>query len=237
MSGLESTREDNLVMERIVLDRVPLEFDIDQVMEANRIRKDSEFGEEFIQVLDLAKETLSCKAVLKWANVVEVHESAVQIENVVFESKVMADKLRNIERVFLYVLSIGEELDKENVMGEAVVKDMVKGTALLYGMMYMDKYLKEKFGFEETACMNPGSLPDWPIENNVALFKLIGNVAEIGARLNEHHYIIPWNSSSGIIFENGEGYMNCILCKNKCVKRRAPFDRQEYERIFVKDQA
>ncbi|MBF7096843.1 hypothetical protein [Alkalibacter mobilis] len=220
-------------MDRILLDRIPLKFDLDKALEINRIRKNSGFEKEFVKVLKIAEEKLSCKAVLRWADVGEIKNGTVQINDVVFNSKVMADNLKNIDKVFLYVLTIGDELDNEDRIEEAVIKDMVKGTALYQGMRYMEDYLKEKFGFESFAYMNPGSLPDWPIKNNVDLFKLIGNVEEAGARLNEHHYIIPWNASSGIIFENGEGYLNCTLCKNKCIKRRAPFDQQEYERIFA----
>ncbi|QSX08236.1 hypothetical protein J0B03_10625 [Alkalibacter rhizosphaerae] len=220
-------------MERIVLERIPLVFDRDLVMEMHRIRKDSEFGKEFMEMLKIAEDRLRCKAILRWADVVAVKDSTVQINDVVFESRVMADNLKNTDKVFLYILTVGDELDQDTDFDESVIRDMIKGTALYAGMTYLYDLLKEKFGFEQIAAMNPGSLPDWSIENNEKLFELIGNVEEAGAKLNEHHYIIPWNSSSGILFENGDGYLNCALCKNKCEKRRAPFDQREYDRIFT----
>jgi len=220
-------------MDRIVLDQIPLEFDRDQVLEVNEIRKGSGFEELFMEAMEVAKRKLSCKAVLKWVDVGDIKDGRVQIEDVEFESRIMADNLKNTDKVFLYVLAVGKELDDDDEIEEPVIKDMVKGTALYSGMAYVQTFLKEHFGFDQVAMMNPGSLPDWPIENNEALFRLIGGAEEVGATLNEHHYIIPWYASSGILFENGDGYQNCMLCKKKCVKRRAPFDQKEYDRIFA----
>ena len=93
-------------------------------------------------------------------------------------------------------------------------------------------YMSEQFGFDGSSMLNPGSLPDWPIENNFPLFDIIGNVDEIGVTLNEAGYITPWNSGSHIHFP-GEGYQNCSLCRRyDCVGRRAPFDHAEYVRVF-----
>ena len=80
--------------------------------------------------------------------------------------------------------------------------------------------------------LNPGSLPDWPIANNFALFDMIGGTEEIGVTLRDNGYMRPWNTTSHIHFP-GHGYQNCSLCrKYDCVGRRAPFDRGEYIRIF-----
>ncbi|MBQ2041981.1 MAG: vitamin B12 dependent methionine synthase, partial [Firmicutes bacterium] len=60
----------------------------------------------------------------------------------------------------------------------------------------------------------------------------IGGVDEIGVSLNDAGYIKPWNSGSHIHFP-GDGYHNCSLCrKYDCIGRRAPFNREEYIRIF-----
>ena len=97
------------------------------------------------------------------------------------------------------------------------------------------KKISDKFGYRDLAMMTPGSLPDWPIVNNKDLFAMIDNVAEdIGVSLNEHYYMLPYNSVSGIIFSSSTGYVNCKLCKNlDCIGRHAPFDQAEYDRIFA----
>ena len=99
-------------------------------------------------------------------------------------------------------------------------------------MEYTVRYMKDTFGFDGASRLAPGSLPDWPVKNNFALFDAIGHPEEIGVSLDGRGYIRPWNSVSGIHFP-GSGYHNCQLCKKyDCVGRRAPFDRGEYIRIF-----
>lgn len=220
-------------MNRIVLNEIPLKFNYEEILKANRIRQGTGFEETFLQALRTAEEKLHCRAILKWANVGKIEADNVSIDNTTFKSKVMADNLKDKERVFLYILIVGDEIDKENLIEEAVLKDIIKGVALDAGRKYLEEYLTTNFGFQDISYMNPGSLPDWPIKNNVPLFEMIENIEEIGAKINTHHYIIPWNASSGIIFENGNGYSNCALCKNKCEKRRVPFNQEDYNRIFV----
>ena len=110
--------------------------------------------------------------------------------------------------------------------------DIFKGALLQHGMKYVTQMMQERFGFDGSSRLNPGSLPDWPIGNNFALFDMIGGLDEIGVTLNAAGYIHPWNSASQIHFP-GNGYENCSLCKKyDCIRRRAPFDRAEYRRVF-----
>lgn len=220
-------------MDRIVFQSIPWNVSNEDAMRINGIRKNSGFEEIFMQAVERAKEKLACKAILKWADVKKIEGNQVTIDDVVFTSKVLAHNLKDKERVFLYLLIVGDGIDEDEVIEEDVVKDMIRGTALYGGMRFLETYLKEHFGFEDISYMNPGSLPDWPIENNVELFRLLEGGSEIGATLNQHCYIIPWNASSGIAFENGQGYLNCTLCKKQCEKRRAPFQKEEYDRIFA----
>ena len=132
----------------------------------------------------------------------------------------MADNLKEIKKVFLCVMTVGAEIDDCQELSDNALRDMIKGVAL---------------GYRDLAMMTPGSLPDWPIVNNKDLFAMIDNVAEdIGVSLNEHYYMLHYNSVSGIIFSSSTGYVNCKLCKNlDCIGRHAPFDQAEYDRIFA----
>jgi hypothetical protein len=151
---------------------------------------------------------------------------------VTFHSRVVADKLRELPRVFLSVITAGKGLEQSGEFEDDPFLDMYNAALIYYASKYTVRYMKERFGFDGSSTLDPGSLPDWPIKNNFPLFEMIGNVEEIGATLNEKGYIDPWNSGSHIHF-SGNGYQNCTLCKNyDCVGRRAPFDRAEYVRIF-----
>ncbi len=217
--------------ERIAL-AVPTDFTAEEFAALCRIGKDSAAFEALSDVFPLIRQYGAPKAVIRWANVDRVEGDATTIEGVTFRSRVVADKLRNTPRVFLSVVTAGEGLEQSGEFADDPFLNTYDGALLFHATGYMIRYMKEKFGFDGSSMLNPGSLPDWPIENNFPLFDMIGHVEEIGVSLNASGYIKPWNSGSHIHF-SGDGYQNCSLCRNyDCVGRRAPFDRGEYLRIF-----
>ncbi len=217
--------------ERIVLS-VPTDFSLEEFAELCKIRKDSSAYEALEDSLPLIKEYGAPKAIIKWAHVDRIEGDETTIEGITFKSKVVADKLRDTPRVFLSVVTAGEGLEESGEFDGDPFLDVFNGALLFHASRYMITYMQEKFGFDGSSMLNPGSLPDWPIMNNFPLFDMIGNVEEIGVSLNEAGYIKPWNSGSHIHF-SGNGYQNCSLCKKfDCIGRRAPFDCAEYVRIF-----
>ncbi len=217
--------------ERIVL-RIPTDFTAEEFARLCRVKPGSSAFEEIEDALPLIRQYGSPKAIIKWANVDRVADDETTIEGVTFHSKVVADKLRDTPRVFLSVVTAGDGLERCGEFEGDPFLNTYDGALLFHASMYVVNYMKEKFGFDGSSSLNPGSLPDWPIDNNFALFDMIGNVDEIGVTLNEAGYIKPWNSGSHIHF-SGDGYQNCSLCrKYSCVGRRARFNRAEYIRIF-----
>ena len=217
--------------ERIVL-RVPVDFTLEQFARLCRVGEGSSAYEELEEVLPLVRQYGQPAAIIKWASVDAIDGDDTTIEGVTFHSKVVADKLRHTPRVFLSVVTAGEGLENSGEFADDPFLNTYNGALLFHASMYMVTYMKERFGFDGSSMLSPGSLPDWPIQNNFPLFDMIGNVAEIGMSLNDAGYIKPWNSGSHIHF-SGDGYQNCSLCKKyDCVGRRARFDRAEYIRIF-----
>ena len=217
--------------ERIVL-AIPQDYSAGEFAELCRIREDSSAFEELEEALPLIRRYGAPKAVIRWAGVDRIEGDETTIEGVTFRSKVVADKLRDTPRVFLSVVTAGEGLERSGAFDDDPFLNTYDGALLFHASKYMIRYMKEQFGFDGSSMLSPGSLPDWPIRNNFALFNMIGNVDEIGVSLNEAGYIKPWNSGSHIHF-SGDGYQNCSLCRKfDCVGRHARFDRAEYVRIF-----
>ena len=106
--------------------------------------------------------------------------------------------------------------------------------SLGYVHKFVFDYITDKFGYRDLAMMTPAHYLTGPLLT-IKIFAMIDNVAEdIGVSLNEHYYMLPYNSVSGIIFSSSTGYVNCKLCKNlDCIGRHAPFDQAEYDRIFA----
>lgn len=208
--------------ERIVLD-IPVYFTAGELAERCRIKPGSSAYDVIEESLDLVNRWGDPKAIIKWAGVDKIEGDLTTIEGVTFRSKVVADKLKDTPRVFLSVVTAGDGLERSGEFEDDPFLNTFNGALLFHASRYMVQYMKDKFGFDGSSMLNPGSLPDWPIENNFPLFDMIGNVAEIGVSLNEAGYIKPWNSGSHIHF-SGDGYQNCSLCKKyKCPGRRARF--------------
>jgi len=76
--------------------------------------------------------------------------------------------------------------------------------------------------------MAPGSLPDWPLEEQKPLFNLLGNVkAAIGVNLTDSLLMLPVKSISGIYFPVEASFYSCQLCpRQKCEGRKARYDKK-----------
>ncbi len=217
--------------ERIVL-HVPVDFAPEELAGLCRIRPDSPACEVVTEAYPLIRQYGAPKAIIKWAGVDRVEGDETTIDGVTFRSRIVAEKLRGLHRVFLSVVTAGDGLERSGAFEGDLFLNTYNVALLMHASRYMTRYMQEKFGFDGSSTLNPGSLPDWPIGNNHPLFEVIGNVAEIGVSLNEAGYIKPWNSGSHIHFPGG-GFVSCSLCRRyDCVGRRAAFDRAEYRRIF-----
>ena len=217
--------------ERVIL-RVPVAFTTERLAELCRVRPDSPAYDIVDESLDAVNRYAAPMAVLRWVTVERAEDGYTTIDGVTFRSKVVADKLKDIHRVFLSVITAGRGLETCDELRDDPFLDTLNGALLAHATAYTIGTMRDRFGFDGGSMLNPGSLPDWPIANNFALFDLIGNVEEIGVTLREDGYMRPWNTTSHIHFP-GHGYQNCSLCKNyDCIGRRAKFDRDEYVRIF-----
>ena len=217
--------------ERIVLN-FPVNFTAEEFAKYCRIDPESSAFEAVEEAIPLINQYAQPKAILVWANVDSIEGDSTTIDGVTFESKIVAEKLKNLHRVFLSVVTAGNGLEQCEDLADDVFLDIYNGALLMYASYKAIEYMKEKFEYDGSSTLNPGSLPDWPISNNFALFDIIGNVGEIGVSLNEEGYIKPWNSGSHIHFSDN-GFMSCSLCKKyDCIGRHAKFNRSEYIRIF-----
>ena len=83
--------------------------------------------------------------------------------------------------------------------------------------------------------MSPGSLPDWPLEEQRVLFELLGETRKtIGVELTESLFMVPVKSLSGIVFTNEEGFASCQLCPREgCPGRRVPYEGSSKKKIGI----
>jgi hypothetical protein len=154
-----------------------------------------------------------------------------------FASKVLRANLDEVERVFPYVATCGQELDaipiaRDDVFGQ-FCQDTVKEMALRAAMSHLVTHLKESYSLETLVSMNPGSgdINVWPIEQQRELFAFFGDAPEsIGVVLTDSCLMVPNKSVSGLFYPSEDGFQSCQLChREKCPNRRAPFDPHLWE--------
>jgi hypothetical protein len=101
----------------------------------------------------------------------------------------------------------------------------------------VEKRLVHRYQLGRTAVMNPGSLANWPLEEQRLLFRLLGDPHEaIGVQLTDSFLMVPIKSVSGLRFPTEMHYENCQLCpRDPCPGRRAPYDSDLYDRRYSRD--
>jgi hypothetical protein len=165
------------------------------------------------------------------ADFVESREvDTVMIDGVSFRSRVLGKNLDQVERVFPFLITIGPELEASIDATEDILLkyylDVIGNVALNSARIHLEKHLRAAYGFEKISAMSPGSLPDWPIEEQKKLFSLLGETWEtMGVRLEKSLLMIPRKSVSGIYFPSHVTFFSCRLCpRERCEGRKAPYD-------------
>jgi len=83
--------------------------------------------------------------------------------------------------------------------------------------------------------MSPGSLKDWPINEQKKLFSILGDVeSSLGVTLTPSFLMIPRKSLSGIYFPSEIPFLSCQLCpRQSCPSRQAAFDHKLAEKYRI----
>jgi hypothetical protein len=152
-----------------------------------------------------------------------------------FFSRLLHDNLKDAGLIYPYLATCGKELEEwsRSLAGSlhSFWADAVMLMALGCAVNRLEAFLKERLGSGiELSIMNPGSLSDWPLEAQAALFSVLGDAASaIGVELTEKMVIRPLKSVSGVHFVSENTFINCRLCpRRKCPLRRTAYDPGSY---------
>lgn len=188
-----------------------------------------ELEDEFRDVFDQCVAVARPKAVFCLAPVhQEADETVIGPER--FKSRIMRVNLEKVRRAFPYAVSCGRELyDLAQATADPLERWWIDSFSQ-YAMRAVDaemtKVLKATYHLGHTARMNPGSLPEFPITCQRALFRLLeGGAGHIGLELTDSCLMLPYKSVSGFVYETEATFENCMLCpRENCPTRRAPYD-------------
>lgn len=195
---------------------------------------------EFSAILNEAAAVAAPKFILSEVYIGETDGDRISIGGVEFQSSLLVKNLAGFGRAFAYIATCGDELEQwahgfDDDPLAAFWVDAIKLDALGTALAVMHRRVRKVYGIEKIASMNPGSLPNWPISQQVPLFEAIGGVRDkIGVWLKESFLMVPTKSSSGIILPASSEHVNCRLCRREvCENRRAEFDAAEAERLGI----
>lgn len=215
-----------------VLENISIKLSPEKVIKGLRLNKGKYSSSDIQGLVETAESLVEPRACYEVAYISEKGKDRVKIEGVTFSSKVLRKNLENVERVFPFVITIGEALEDKASSFNDLLKQYYLETMgdMAIGLIekYLEKHLKKHYGLEKLSSMSPGSLEDWPVTEQKPLFSLFRTEKNpIGVRLTKHMLMIPRKSISGIYFPTKVTFFSCQLCpRERCPARSAPYDKK-----------
>ena len=206
-----------------------------------RLHMDPDSGKGEIQpLIDMATTLIEPRALYDVRFIEAKLEDSVMVDGVRLESRVLRKNLDQVERIFPFVITLGSGLgDKQAKTADLLENyylDTIGNVALNSAREQLKRRLKSRFALEKISFMAPGSLPDWPIEQQAPLFKLLGDVdSSIGVKLTDSLLMMPAKSISGLYFPTEVSFFSCQLCpRERCESRKAKYSPKLAEEYGIK---
>jgi hypothetical protein len=212
-----------------ILENINVSLNLDKVRRRLHMKPDSDMS-QVRTLVDAVQQLIEPRALYKVCYIEAKSEDSVIVGGLHLSSRVLRKNLDRVERIFPYAITLGSKLgEKQNACSDLLENyylDSIGNLALTSVQKQLKKHLQSKFALEKMSSMAPGSLSDWPIEEQGPLFKLLGDVeASIGVKLTPSLLMIPAKSISGFYFPTEVSFYSCQLCPRKrCESRKAKFD-------------
>ncbi|CAB1060582.1 hypothetical protein D1BOALGB6SA_5348 [Olavius sp. associated proteobacterium Delta 1] len=222
-----------------ILENIQIKLDFEAVRRRLHLKRDRDLN-SVQDLVDTAQPLVEARVLYKVSYIEEKLDDGVVVEGLQFISNVLRKNLEHAERVFPFVITIGkkigEKLDTCNDLLEKFYLDTIGNVALNQVRLALKGHLKQQYAIEKTAFMAPGSLPNWPIEQQKPLFRLLGDVqASIGVELTDSLLMLPAKSVSGIYFPTETSFFSCQLCpRERCDSRKAKYSLKLAEAYGIK---
>jgi hypothetical protein len=226
------------MIETKILDNIPFKPNVDEWAKTLRIKPDSDYFREFESIVNEAIGIARPKAMYGIAYVDQRGETYIEAGGRRFDSRILRVNLDGANRVFPFVVTCGREMEAWSERFSEILHrfwaDSLMEFALKAVRISLTDHLSTTLALDKVSFMSPGSLEDWPLDQQKPLFELLGDTeAAVGVKLTDSFLMRPLKSVSGIIFPTEESFQSCMLCpKENCRGRRAKYDPDLYERKY-----
>jgi hypothetical protein len=223
-----------------ILKNIKVSLSLDKVRRKLHMKPGGDLS-QVRHLIETVQQLIEPRAIYKVCYIEEKSEDSVIVGGLRLSSRVLRKNLARVERIFPYVITLGSKLgEKQNACSDLLEKyylDSIGNLALNSVRKQLKKHLQSKFALEKISSMAPGSLSDWPIEEQGPLFRLLGNVeASVGVRLTRSLLMLPAKSVSGFYFPTEVSFYSCQLCPRKrCESRKAKYDEKLAAKYRIKN--
>lgn len=214
-----------------LIDDIPYIPDQAALLKQAGLEAGSDEADDYLDLLGRVASRARPKAYLTAAAVDASPEPpGIRIGGVDFRGTILYDNIKDTTEVWPFVATCGIEAYEyvmaipdqfERFWGELILHD-----ALGSAIKRLDEYAKREVYAGKTASIAPGSLPEWPLEQQTPLFSLLGDEAkQSGVTLTKTLLMLPNKSVSGIRFPSEHDYVSCRLCpREHCPTRQAEYE-------------
>ena len=222
-----------------ILDNLKFDISLNDVCRRLHMGPDSDVS-EIQPLIEVAMALIEPKAIYEVSYIEDKLEDAVMVNGRNLTSRVLRKNLDQAERIFPFVITLGPKLGEKQADSTDLLEnfylDTIGNVALNSARKQLKRHLKSEFALEKISSMAPGSLPDWPIEEQAPLFKLLEGIdAAIGVKLSNSLLMLPAKSISGIYFPTEVSFFSCQLCPRKrCESRKAKYSPKLAEEYGIK---
>ena len=221
-------------MQTVILNHIPYTPDLAQLQQHLHIRSESQGERELSKFVQEAQSIARPKALYKSVQVEKKSLNEVSLNGVTLTSRVLRVNLDPVEVAFPFLVTCGLELEAWSQSIKDFLyrfwADAIKEQALSSAFQAFEQQIIQNNLPGHSSMMNPGSLEDWPLQQQKPLFAILGEeVAGTGVQLSESCLMIPNKTVSGIRFAAEADFESCQLCQREnCPNRRAPYDEHLY---------
>ena len=225
-------------LEPMILREIAFEPDVENLKTQLRVREGSRQEDDLETLIQEAQTIARPQAMYRVTFIDSRDEDGVVVNGIPFRSRVLRVNLEGTNRVFPFAVTAGQELHQwSNSKDELLIRyyaDIIAEHALRTASRVLKRHLDDRYALGPSSTMSPGSLADWPIQEQQPLFRLLGDPWEaVGIRLTDSMLMIPSKSVSGLRFAVETSFQSCQLCpRDRCPSRRAPYDEGLYERRY-----
>lgn len=225
-------------MDAVILSEIPMKLErADVFRKIHMDPSDAEAG-TVDGLIESAHAVGAPKALYKPGYIDSRNDQSILIDGIVFQSRILRVNTAQAHQVFAYLATCGTELEawarSLDDMLEQYWADAIMELALRQALRFLSDRIGQIVRIDKTSAMNPGSLADWPIQQQRPLFDLIGPASSaINIRLTDSFLMTPAKSVSGIRFATEVHFENCQLCpRSDCSGRRVPFNKDLHAQLL-----